>query len=1137
MSGKIFTGNLPSVESLTEIIGHADVDGRPRTVRAAIADVTAQIAGEIGNVFDVTLGDDPDANADDLESALQALIDNDQSGKSFPGGGVVSLGVGQFKFSRAINTTKLAQPNLTIAGKGALRNHIYSLPATNLIYNGGGSTPFIRINHPGGAGFTLRDIGLAYSNETGTFTGALLVVRPLGADLQDVHIGFAHWLSNIRQFTAQYGILWQFAHTQRARNVTINSVQNGIWFDSSEGVLGNSIFENVTVFDVTNIAVGNPDSEYVPQVSFHMLEVNPIAPPAGAANLPLHAVRLTGACEFVGLVLKPGGIAGRSWRGPAISLASGPSRITGAGINTRGVAIEQRSGKLSIDGAAINSAIGILMHGGELVIPNGFDATPVYVLPGRNRAYKAGMIVHPGAGGVAYRARNDGTTGLSEPAWPAASIGLDGAWTPSSISTANMTVDGSFPASNAIDNNIGTYMRATVTSTSSLPQITLDLGTSRAVNMAVLRSGPNANPNSELAISVTPLKVKIESSPDGSTWTERLTTFEQYRWSPGASHYWPFLSFANKISARYWRFTILQTRVTGTTGAPIQVGDIIEIAEIAVCEEQIANWRSQPDVIDGTVQWEPIPTTPVFAAPNDITMVTNGKIGKIKIAAGVGYYNEYDGAVGYARYRNYAVSNATSPGSASRIYLDYNAADDVGGLFIIDRTYDAATTLLQSGTFALTRADSGRSFYISMSGNIDINLPTGWVKDVELRFAVVPSATFRTRWNSNSAVQINTSWSAPGNTWIDTVPGDANWVFVTLRGIGIDTYECYVEGRVRSSWIKTITPNLFGESEEKRFPAGTAAAPAVAVGQSDSGLFRATTNQLAISNVGAEVLRFIGGNIIVGQQDNNQLTANAINPRLQIAGTTAGPTTISVGRWSNDTAGPRNYFVKSRGATINSNVAVQSGDVIGQVTAVPGNGTTYDEAAQIIFFARGDFSSSATRHTEIAFTTMNAGTLSTRWRIMTNGDIADGGNVPVIRNNRHFALRQYTISTLPSASNAGDMIFCTDLGGGGGQLNASGTFWRRVSRGGQQTIATDADATLTVLTNAEEIRHTGTLTADRTVTLSSTNAYNGARFRVTRTGGGAFNLSIGGLKSLATNQWAEVIHDGSSWYLAAFGSL
>ncbi len=63
------------------------------------------------------------------------------------------------------------------------------------------------------------------------------------------------------------------------------------------------------------------------------------------------------------------------------------------------------------------------------------------------------------------------------------------------------------------------------------------------------------------------------------------------------------------------------------------------------------------------------------------------------------------------------------------------------------------------------------------------------------------------------------------------------------------------------------------------------------------------------------------------------------------------------------------------------------------------------------------------------------------------------------------------------------------------------------------------------------------LTADRTLTLATANAYPGAHFRVTRTGSGAFVLSVGGLKNLVQNSWAEVIYHGSAWYLAASGAL
>jgi len=91
---------------------------------------------------------------------------------------------------------------------------------------------------------------------------------------------------------------------------------------------------------------------------------------------------------------------------------------------------------------------------------------------------------------------------------------------------------------------------------------------------------------------------------------------------------------------------------------------------------------------------------------------------------------------------------------------------------------------------------------------------------------------------------------------------------------------------------------------------------------------------------------------------------------------------------------------------------------------------------------------------------------------------------------------------------------------------------------GVTTISTDAAATLTFGSTKSTVRHTGTLTADRTLTLS-TVAQEGAKFRVTRTGSGAFNLSVGGLKNLVQNSWCDVEWNAgtNAWILTAAGTL
>ena len=116
-----------------------------------------------------------------------------------------------------------------------------------------------------------------------------------------------------------------------------------------------------------------------------------------------------------------------------------------------------------------------------------------------------------------------------------------------------------------------------------------------------------------------------------------------------------------------------------------------------------------------------------------------------------------------------------------------------------------------------------------------------------------------------------------------------------------------------------------------------------------------------------------------------------------------------------------------------------------------------------------------------------------------------------------------------SAPSAGEPIgwVCTTAGSPG-TWSALGALEGLASFG-------DANVTLTAGTTAPLSFFGVTLTANRTITLAS--GFNGAKFRVTRIAAGAFTLDVGGLKSLATDEWCDVQHDGSSWVLTAYGTL
>lgn len=88
-------------------------------------------------------------------------------------------------------------------------------------------------------------------------------------------------------------------------------------------------------------------------------------------------------------------------------------------------------------------------------------------------------------------------------------------------------------------------------------------------------------------------------------------------------------------------------------------------------------------------------------------------------------------------------------------------------------------------------------------------------------------------------------------------------------------------------------------------------------------------------------------------------------------------------------------------------------------------------------------------------------------------------------------------------------------------------------------IVTPGDAALSasVASTPSTILYATTLTADRAITLSTTSAVNGDQFRVTRSAAGAFNLDVGGLKTLAAGEWCVVTYNGSAWVLTQFGAL
>lgn len=163
------------------------------------------------------------------------------------------------------------------------------------------------------------------------------------------------------------------------------------------------------------------------------------------------------------------------------------------------------------------------------------------------------------------------------------------------------------------------------------------------------------------------------------------------------------------------------------------------------------------------------------------------------------------------------------------------------------------------------------------------------------------------------------------------------------------------------------------------------------------------------------------------------------------------------------------------------------------------------------------------------------------------GNTYNNGAVEVFTNGASSNVAiHYTQPPTGGTWKRGDTVWNNSVQNGGGLLGwvciTPGTPGTWLQIGQIPYVFTnwgDSDATLTVGASFTTNIWQSALTVNRTVTLSSTGAYSGAKFRITRAAGatGVSTLDVGGLKSLAVSQWCDVEYTGANWIVTAFGSL
>lgn len=197
-----------------------------------------------------------------------------------------------------------------------------------------------------------------------------------------------------------------------------------------------------------------------------------------------------------------------------------------------------------------------------------------------------------------------------------------------------------------------------------------------------------------------------------------------------------------------------------------------------------------------------------------------------------------------------------------------------------------------------------------------------------------------------------------------------------------------------------------------------------------------------------------------------------------------------------------------------------------------GNGITADN---------GDASATLTYNSSATVQRWNSPLTANRTATLSTSNAKEGANFLIVRGSGATGNYTLAVGSLATLRAPGSWAAV--------RYDATTTAWILEGQGFLETAAMihvgadngDASVTLAVATASTTQRWATALTADRTATLSTTGAWAGARFRITRaeTATGAYSLFVNGaaqLLQLAPGEWCNVEYTGTAWIVTGYGS-
>lgn len=246
-----------------------------------------------------------------------------------------------------------------------------------------------------------------------------------------------------------------------------------------------------------------------------------------------------------------------------------------------------------------------------------------------------------------------------------------------------------------------------------------------------------------------------------------------------------------------------------------------------------------------------------------------------------------------------------------------------------------------------------------------------------------------------------------------------------------------------------------------------------------------SANSISTTNSGNINLSISGNSGFVSVGSGTFLSV-ASSPLLQVTATGTQAATIGLAKYSNDAGGPAFSTYKTRGTSVGSFVAVQSGDVLGNFRFLGDDGTTFLQSSRIFATVSGTVSTGIVPSSLSFATTNTSGTTVTALTIsnaqvvsLTNALPVSSGGTGVLTATAYGLLAGGTTST------------------GAFQSLSTGTSGQILRSGGASALPSWSTATYpaTAGTSGTILRSDGTNIVNSTATYPGTSGTAGTILR------------------------------------------